>query len=101
MAAYVIVEIETRDTELMARYREAAKPSVEARGGRYIARGGATVTLEGAWEPERIVILEFPDMASAVTWWECEEYAEAKAMRQRAGETRMLVVEGVAPGSSA
>lgn len=98
MAAYVIVEISTRDPELMARYREIARPIVEAHGGRYIARGGATRTLEGGWAPERIVILEFPDLERAVAWWECDEYAEAKAMRQRAGETRMLVVEGMPAG---
>lgn len=98
MAAYVVVEITTRDPGTMARYREIARPIVEAHGGRYLARGGATRALEGGWEPERLVILEFPDMARAVAWWECAEYAEARDLRQRAGETRMVVVEGLPPG---
>ncbi len=99
MAAYVIVEVATTDPDLMARYRELARPIVEAHGGRYLARGGPTFTLEGAWAPERIVILEFPDMERAHAWWACEEYAEAKAMRQRAGESRMIVVAGLPPGA--
>ena len=95
MAAYVIVEIETHDPELMAQYREAAGPTVTQHGGRYIARGGATITLEGGWDPQRIVILEFATAEQAHAWWQSEEYAEAKALRQRAGTTRMLIVDGV------
>jgi uncharacterized protein (DUF1330 family) len=95
MSAYVVVEVEVRDPELMARYREATTPTVAAHGGRFIVRGGTCETLEGAWSPERLVILEFPSAAAAKAWWSSEEYAEPKEMRQRAGRTRMIVVEGV------
>lgn len=96
MAAYVIVEIETADAALMAEYRDLARPIVEAHGGRYLARGGATVTLEGGWDPQRVVILEFPSVDAARAWWESDEYAPLKAMRHRAGTSRMLIVEGFA-----
>lgn len=94
MSAYVIVEIETHDAALMAEYRDLARPIVEAHGGRYIARGGTTVTLEGGWDPQRIVILEFPTVEQAKEWWESDDYAPVKAMRHRAGTSRMLIVEG-------
>ena len=96
MAAYVVVEVETDDRALMAEYREKARPIVEAYGGRYLARGGATVTLEGGWAPERLVILEFPSLERAREWWACDDYAGAKALRQRAGRSRMVAVEGFA-----
>lgn len=95
MAAYVIVEIETHDPELMARYRELAKPIVEAFDGRYLARGGRSEALEGGAAPERLVVLEFPSFERAREWWASEEYGEAKELRQRAGATRMVLVEGV------
>jgi uncharacterized protein (DUF1330 family) len=95
MSAYVVVEVETHDKDLMVRYRELVAPTVHAHGGRFIARGGAVETLEGGWEPQRIVIIEFPTVAAAKAWWSSEDYAEPKAMRQRAGKTRMIVVEGV------
>jgi uncharacterized protein (DUF1330 family) len=79
----------------MASYRELVAPTVQAHGGRFIVRGGALETLEGGWEPQRIVIIEFPTVAAAKAWWSSPEYAEPKAMRQRAGKTRMIVVEGV------
>jgi uncharacterized protein (DUF1330 family) len=95
MSAYVVVEVETHDQDLMVRYRELVAPTVQAHGGRFIVRGGAAETLEGGWEPQRIVIIEFPTVAAAKAWWASEEYAEPKAMRQRAGKTRMIVVRGV------
>jgi uncharacterized protein (DUF1330 family) len=95
MSAYVIVEVETHDRELMERYRGLVAPTVQAHGGRFIVRGGACETLEGGWEPQRIVIVEFPTVAAAKAWWSSEEYAEPKALRQRAGKTRMIVVEGI------
>ena len=95
MAAYIVTEIETTDMELMQRYRERVPPTLVPYGGRFIARGGAVGTLEGGWAPQRLVILEFPSVEQARGWWSSEEYAEAKAMRQRAGKTRMIVVEGV------
>jgi uncharacterized protein (DUF1330 family) len=95
MSAYVVVEVETHDPELTARYRERTTPTVIAHNGRFVVRGGKCETLEGGWEPERIVIIEFPTVAAAKAWWSSEDYAEPKEMRQRAGKTRMIVVEGV------
>ena len=95
MAAYVIVEVETTDPEMMARYREATTPTVAAFDGRFIVRGGACETLEGDWEPQRIVVLEFPSVERARAWWSSEIYAEPKRMRQAAGRTRMVLVEGL------
>ena len=95
MAAYVTAEIESTDAELMQRYRELTPPTVSAYDGRYIARGGAIQTLEGGWDPARIAILEFDSPERAREWWESEEYRAAKGVRQRAGRTRMVIVEGV------
>jgi len=95
MAAYVVVQIEIDDAELMARYREAAAPVVAQYGGRYIVRGGASQVLEGDWQPERLVVLEFATAEQARRWWDSDEYAAPKAMRQRAGRTQMLLIEGV------
>jgi uncharacterized protein (DUF1330 family) len=95
MTAFVIVEIEVRDPEVYENYKSLAPASVEAYGGRFIARGGATVSLEGEWAPERIVILEFPSLQRAKQWWASPEYSDAKAIRMRTAQTRMIATEGV------
>lgn len=95
MAAYVVVQIEVRDPVQYEEYRRLAPPSIAAYGGRYLVRGGASEPLEGAWQPSRLVILEFPDEARARAWWASPEYAEAKALRQRSARTEMLLIAGV------
>ena len=52
-------------------------------------------TLEGSWAPKRVVILEFPDRATARAWWSSRDYAAAKALRQRCARTQLIVVDGV------
>ena len=95
MPAFVIVEIEVYDPEVYENYRSLAPASVEAYGGKFIARGGATESLEGDWAPGRIVVLEFPSLERARQWWASPEYSDAKAIRMRAARTRMIATEGV------
>jgi uncharacterized protein (DUF1330 family) len=95
MSAYVVVEIEIKDAQTYERYKQLAPPSIAAHGGRYLARGGATETLEGTWNPKRFVILEFPTVERARAWWNSPEYAPAKALRQASTRTEMLLVEGL------
>jgi uncharacterized protein (DUF1330 family) len=95
MPAFVIVEIEVRDPEAYETYRSLVPASLDAYGGKFIARGGATENLEGDWTPERIVVLEFPSLERARQWWGSPEYRDAKAIRMRAARTRMIAIEGV------
>jgi uncharacterized protein (DUF1330 family) len=95
MTAFVIVEIEVHDPEVYENYKSLAPASIEAYGGRFIARGGATESLEGEWAPERIVVLEFPSLERARQWWASPEYSDAKAIRMRAARTRMIATEGI------
>ena len=95
MAAYVIAQIEVTDPEGYARYREMAPATVEQYGGRYIVRGGEVEALEGDWAPTRLVILQFDSVERAKEWWNCEEYAEAKALRQRTTKSKLTLIEGL------
>lgn len=95
MSAYVVVDIEVVDSEQYETYKLLAPPAITQYGGRYVARGGQVETLEGTWSPTRLVILEFPSVEQAKSWWNSVEYAEAKALRQAAARTQMIVVEGL------
>ena len=64
-------------------------------GGRYLARGGTTLTLEGDWEPERLVVIEFESIEAAQAWYDSGDYRDIRQMREGAGEWRMVVVDGV------
>jgi uncharacterized protein (DUF1330 family) len=101
MPAYLIAQITVRDAATYDRYRELAPPSIAQYGGRYVARGGTTETLEGTWRPKRLVILEFPSVEQARAWWASPEYAPAKALRQSSADADILVVEGLTREASA
>jgi uncharacterized protein (DUF1330 family) len=94
MPVYVAVEIAIADPVVYERYKALAPAAIAAYGGKYLVRGATTTTLEGRWSPERFVLLQFPDAASAMGWWGGPEYAEAKALRQSCATTEMLLIEG-------
>ena len=95
MAAYVVVDVEVKDPVRYEEYRKTVAPTLAAYGGRFLVRGGQVHLLEGAWSPKRLVIVEFPDVATAKAWWASAEYANPKAVRQSASHTKMIVVEGI------
>jgi len=95
MTAYVVLDIEVTDPDKFARYRELAPPAIAAYDGRYIARGGASELMEGSRSPNRVVILEFPDVDRAKAWLESPEYREARALRQASATTHAFVTQGL------
>jgi uncharacterized protein (DUF1330 family) len=97
MAAYVINDMEITDPVLFDEYRKLSPATLAQYGGRYLARGGTTETLEGEWSPKRVVILEFPSIEKARAWVDSPEYAPARRLRERSARSRMIVVDGVGP----
>jgi uncharacterized protein (DUF1330 family) len=95
MPAYVIVETDIIDPEQYEKYKAASPDAVAAGGGRFLVRGGELTVLEGDWQPSRLVILEFEDLAAAQRWYESEVYQEAKQLREGAARLHMVAVQGV------
>jgi uncharacterized protein (DUF1330 family) len=95
MTAYVIVETDITDPERYEQYKAATPAAIAAGGGRFLVRGGEHVVLEGDWQPTRLVMLEFEDLAAAKRWYESELYQEAKELRAGAAHMRMVAVQGV------
>ena len=83
MPAFVIADVyEVRDQDALVEYRRRNTDGVASHGGRFVIRGGEVATLEGSWEPLRMVVIEFPDVAAARAWWDSDEYAPLKRMRR-------------------
>src|ERR1700738_3946779 len=94
MPAYIIAEIQVTDPTAYEWYRPLAAASVARYGGRFAVRGGNIDLLEGEPEPERIVVIEFPDADAARRWYRSEEYQKALKIRQSASRGRVFLVEG-------
>ncbi len=95
MPAYVIVETAVTDPERYEKYKAASPGAVAAGGGRFLVRGGELAVLEGDWQPSRLVVLEFEDLAAAKRWYESEVYQEARKLREGAAHLRMVAVQGL------
>jgi uncharacterized protein (DUF1330 family) len=95
MTAYVIVDIDVHDPVGYDEYKKLAPAAVELYGGKYIARGGKTETLEGDWTPSRLVILQFESNEQAKQWLNSPEYSAAKKMRHQTANSKMVVIEGL------
>jgi len=63
-------------------------------GGKFIARGGEPVTLEGPTETKRVVILEFPSLDQAHEFYQSTEYHEAKKLRLGAATAQFVLIDG-------
>jgi uncharacterized protein (DUF1330 family) len=96
MSAYVVVDVQVHDPEGYAEYRQLSGASVAQYGGQFIVRGGAVEVAEGDWQPGRFVVIQFPSMEQAKTWYNSPEYTAAREIRQRYSTGKLLFVEGVA-----
>ena len=92
--AYIVVDARSSDAERMVEYRRLAQIAVAAYGGRYLVRGAAYERLEGNWQPQRLVVLEFPDMAAARKFYDSPEYVAARTVRAGVSDFDLLLVEG-------
>ena len=58
MPAYVIARVEVTNWDKYNEYLKVGPGTIAQYGGRFIARGGEMVTLEGPEESRRLIILE-------------------------------------------
>jgi uncharacterized protein (DUF1330 family) len=95
MPAYLIARIRVTDPEKYRGYMALSPAAIERHGGRFLARGGEVATLEGEPEERRVVIVEFPSLEAARTFYDSPEYRKARAAREGAAEAQFFVVEGL------
>jgi uncharacterized protein (DUF1330 family) len=96
MPAYMIVDAKVINDEQYAGYRALSPAAIAAAGGKFIARGGQTTVLEGNWNPNRVVLVEFPSYEGAKAFYDSELYKAARAQREGATEFfNAIIVEGL------
>ncbi len=94
MAVYMILEIEVVDADVYGDYVKQAPATVTRYGGRYLVRGGAVTPLTGGWEPQRMVVIEFPSMERFREWLTSPEYSAIAPLREQSTKGKVIVVEG-------
>ncbi|WP_268036387.1 DUF1330 domain-containing protein [Algoriphagus sp. PAP.12] len=93
MPAFVIVEVDIQDPVAYEEYKKHTPATVEKYGGKFILRGNPVEALEGEWNHDRLVMLEFPDKNSARDWYYSKDYQKAKEIRAKGSNAKFLLIE--------
>jgi uncharacterized protein (DUF1330 family) len=92
--AYIVVQAEVTNPQRYAEYAKLSPGIIAKYGGKFLARGGKTVTLEGPPAKNRVVVIEFPSLEKAEEFYRSPEYTEAKKLREGAATAQFIAVEG-------
>jgi len=65
-------------------------------GGKWLVLDGDVEVLEGAW-PGSVVLMEFPDRATARRWYDSPEYQDILGLRTDNAVSDLVLVDPVAP----
>jgi uncharacterized protein (DUF1330 family) len=79
------------DRATFERYLAEAPQTVARFGGKYLFRGDDVTALEGSWDDERLVILEFETAEAAQAWYRSAEYERLRELRQSAADAVILL----------
>lgn len=84
-----------KNPDALAAYAKLAGPAIAAAGGKFIIRGMPAAAWE-AGQKERTVVIEWPDLKTALAGHDSDGYKKALAeLRPGDVERDMRVVEGV------
>lgn len=98
MPAYAVATIrETRFNDELADYLRGIDETLAPYSGRYLVHGGPYKPLEGSWTGD-LVVIEFPSMEQAESWYRSEAYAAIRPLRMNNTEGDVLLVQGVDEG---
>lgn len=96
MPAYLVfIREATKDVEALEEYRTQARAALADHPMTILARGPHEV-----WEgmpADGVLIMEFPTLEAARTWYQSPAYQAAKTLRLQGADYRVLVIESEGP----
>jgi uncharacterized protein (DUF1330 family) len=95
MKGYVIANVSVQDAAAYEGYRSRTAAIIEQYGGRFLVRGGAVEVREGDPGISRLVILEFPSVDAARSFYDSPEYQAIVPIRLDSASSTFVIVEGV------
>jgi uncharacterized protein (DUF1330 family) len=94
MPAYLVTFINVTDAAMFREYRKLAVPAVAQYGGKFLVRDGARTVLEGRFDENQLVLIEFPSAERARVFYDSPEYQAARDKRLGGADFSMMIVEG-------
>jgi len=94
MSAYWIARCHVTDPAKFSEYAGLAGPIIENHGGKFLARGGYQIEVEGG-SYERTVLVEFKTMEAAKACYNSCDYQEALKIVTISSERHVVLIEGL------
>ncbi len=96
-AGYYVGEITVKDqVGYMKEFVPPATKSFQDQGGKFVIRGGKTISTQGAPPAPRVVVIQFDTIDKAQAWWNSPAQKAAQAIGDKYATFRSYIVEGVA-----
>jgi len=83
-----------KNPDAVAAYAKLAGPALRAKGAKYLALGVANEVYEAGLK-QRMVIVEFPSLESAIAAHDSPEYQAALKVFNNAAERDFRIIEGM------
>jgi uncharacterized protein (DUF1330 family) len=94
--AYVIDQIDVSNLDAYIKeFGPLAGKAIESGGGKYLARGGKTVVIEGEPPKGRVVVLAFDSLEQAQAAFSSPAMLEARKIGDKYATFRTFAVEGL------
>jgi len=95
MAAFMVIAVKINDREkFIAGYGQEAAKLVAKYGGEYVVLAPGATLLEGTLEGySSVAVSKWPDKDTALAFWNSEEYAQVKKLREGLADCEVILVE--------
>lgn len=92
--AYLVANIRVDDKDGFEKFKAMSGPAIADHKGKVLVRNPAPDRREGDVEGLAIII-EFENMEAARGFYESDAYSAARAVREQASDTDLMLVEGL------
>jgi uncharacterized protein (DUF1330 family) len=94
MTAFIVGLVKITDPVAYQRYFEAFPKVFAASGGRVLAADEAAAVIEGSFDADKVVLMQFPDAAAARAFLDSADYQRISQDRMAGAQTTAFIVHG-------
>ena len=99
MPAYVVIEAEILDEDLLAEYHARFRPLLAEAGGKVMMVGDVVESIDEEFTTHhRVMVWEFDSVEQAREWYQLPQrspqYAELAELRDRAAKMNRFIIQG-------
>jgi uncharacterized protein (DUF1330 family) len=93
MAAYLVGHISVKNNDLWQQYVAGVQDSLAPFNAKILFRGELVGVLAGLHEYDLVVVIEFPDQSTLLSWYGSEKYQSLIPLRDEAADVVIITYD--------